>query len=43
MNKSLQWKLIGIIAITVAAIFLILPPFTVKDKDGKVVQKGKIN
>ena len=43
MNKGLQWKLLGIIAITVACVLMILPPFTVKDKDGKVVQKGKIN
>ncbi|MFA5147045.1 MAG: protein translocase subunit SecD [Candidatus Omnitrophota bacterium] len=43
MNKSLQWKLVGIIAIAVACIWMILPPFTVRDKDGKVVQKGKIN
>ncbi len=43
MNKSLQWKLIAIIAITVACVWMILPPFSIKDKDGKVVQKGKIN
>lgn len=43
MNKSLQWKLIGIIAIAVACVWLILPPFSVKDKEGKVIQKGKIN
>ncbi len=43
MNKSLQWKLLGIIAITVISICMILPPFTVKDKDGKIIQKGKIN
>lgn len=43
MNKSLQWKLLGIIAVTVISIWLILPPFTVKDKDGNVIQKGKIN
>ena len=43
MNKNLQWKLIGIIALTVACVWLICPPFTVKDKDGTVLQKGKIN
>ncbi|MFA5499786.1 MAG: hypothetical protein WC404_01760, partial [Candidatus Omnitrophota bacterium] len=43
MNKSLQWKLIAIIAITVVCVWMILPPFSIKDKDGKVVQKGKIN
>lgn len=43
MNKGLQWKLVGIIAITILCIWIILPPFTVKDKDGQVVQKGKIN
>ncbi|MDP2912855.1 MAG: protein translocase subunit SecD [Candidatus Omnitrophota bacterium] len=43
MNKNLQWKLLGIIIIAIVSICLIWPPFTVKDKDGKVVQKGKIN
>ena len=43
MNKSLQWKLLAIIAITVACVWMILPPFSIKDKDGKVIQKGKIN
>ncbi len=43
MNKNLQWKLLGIILLTIACIWLILPPFTIKDKDGKVIQKGKIN
>ena len=43
MNKSLQWKLLGIIAFTIVCVMMILPLFTVKDKDGKVLQKGKIN
>ena len=43
MNKSQQWKLVGIIALTIACIWLIMPPFTAKDKDGAVLQKGKIN
>jgi len=43
MNKSQQWKLVGIIALTITCIWLIMPPFTVKDKDGAVLQKGKIN
>ena len=43
MNKGQQWKLVGIIALTIACIWLIWPPFTVKDKDGVVLQKGKIN
>jgi SecD/SecF fusion protein len=43
MNKMQQWKFIGIILLTVACVFSIMPPFTVKDKDGKVLQKGKIN
>jgi len=43
MNKNLQWKLVGIIAITIITVLMILPPFTVKDKDGLVLQKGKIN
>ncbi len=43
MNKSQQWKLVGIVALTITCIWLIMPPFTVKDKDGAVLQKGKIN
>lgn len=43
MNKSLQWKLLGIIGLAVFCVWLILPPFTIKDKEGRVVQKGKIN
>lgn len=43
MNKGLQWKLLGIIALVIVCVMMILPPFTVKDKDGKVLQKGKIN
>jgi SecD/SecF fusion protein len=43
MNKSLQWKLLGIVALTVACVWLISPPFSTKDKDGKIIQKGKIN
>ena len=33
----------GIIALAIVCVMMILPPFTVKDKDGKVLQKGKIN
>ncbi len=43
MNRSAQWKLVGIIALFIACIWLIWPPFTVKDKAGNIVQKGKIN
>ncbi|MCX5677669.1 MAG: protein translocase subunit SecD [Candidatus Omnitrophica bacterium] len=43
MNRGLQWKLLGIIAITAACIYLIWPPFAIKDKDGQLIQKGKIN
>jgi SecD/SecF fusion protein len=43
MNKIQQWKLVGIIALTIACIWLIWPPFTLKDKDGTILQKGKIN
>ena len=43
MNKNLQWKLLGIVALFIACIWSIYPLFTVKDKDGKVIQKGKIN
>lgn len=43
MNRSLQWKLLGIIALTAACIYLIWPPFTIKDSKGEIIQKGKIN
>ena len=43
MNKNLQWKLLGIIALTIATILMIVPPFTTKDSEGKILQKGKIN
>lgn len=43
MNKGLQWKILGIIVVFVVSVLLIWPPFTVKDKDGNIVQKGKIN
>ncbi len=43
MNKGQQWKLLGIILLSIASLWLIWPPFTVKDKDGAVIQKGKIN
>lgn len=43
MNRNLQWKLLGIILLAAACVWLIYPPFTVKDRDGKVIQKGKIN
>ena len=43
MNKSSQWKLLTIIIIAITAVWLIWPPFSVKDQDGKVIQKGRIN
>ncbi|MBN2452771.1 MAG: protein translocase subunit SecD [Candidatus Omnitrophica bacterium] len=43
MNRNLQWKLLGIILIAAVSVWLIWPPFTVKDKDGQIIQKGKIN
>ena len=43
MNKSLQWKLLGIVLIAAVSVWLIIPPFTVKGQDGQVLQKGKIN
>jgi len=43
MNKSLQWRILGIIAIIAFSLWLIWPPFTVKDKDGNILEKGKIN
>ena len=43
MNKGLQWKLLGIIALVIVCAMMILPPFTVKDSDGKVLQLSLIH
>ncbi|MDO8525753.1 MAG: protein translocase subunit SecD [Candidatus Omnitrophota bacterium] len=43
MNRGQQWKLFGILAITIASIWLIWPPFSIKDKEGAITQKGRIN
>ncbi len=43
MNRGQQWKLFGIITLTVASVWLIWPPFSIKDKEGAVTQKGRIN
>ncbi|MBU4375867.1 MAG: protein translocase subunit SecD [Candidatus Omnitrophica bacterium] len=43
MNKSLQWKIIGIVAIILFSLWLIWPPLALKDKDGNILEKGKIN
>lgn len=43
MNKSLQWKIVGISAVIMVSLWLIWPPFTSKDKEGNILEKGKIN
>ncbi|HPS20850.1 MAG TPA: protein translocase subunit SecD [Candidatus Omnitrophota bacterium] len=43
MNKNLQWRLFGVIATIIVSLWLIWPPFTTKDAQGNVIQKGKIN
>src|SRR3989338_7674239 len=43
MNKSLQWKIVGIAAIIMFSLWLIWPPFTSKDKEGNILERGKIN
>jgi len=43
MHRNLQLRLLGIIILAAACVWLIWPPFTVKDKDGNIIQKGKIN
>ncbi|MFH1995704.1 MAG: protein translocase subunit SecD [Candidatus Omnitrophota bacterium] len=43
MDRRLQWKIVGLIALAIAAVYLILPPFSVYDQSGNVIQKGKIN
>ncbi|MFA5339849.1 MAG: hypothetical protein WC317_06870 [Candidatus Omnitrophota bacterium] len=42
MNRGLPWKAGLIFALIAASFWLIYPPFDVKDKDGKVIQEGKI-
>ncbi|MBU1038546.1 MAG: protein translocase subunit SecD [Candidatus Omnitrophica bacterium] len=43
MNRTPQWKILGIVAAVVVSGMLIWPPFTTKDDKGNVIQKGKIN
>ena len=43
MDKKLQWKIVGIIALVILSLYAIWPPFSARDKEGKVTQKGKIN
>ncbi len=43
MNKSLQWKILGIVALIAFSFWLIWPPLKVLDKEGNVLEKGKIN
>jgi len=43
MNKNLKWRLLAVIAVFGMVLWLIYPPFTIKDKDGNIIQKGKIN
>ncbi len=43
MNRTPQWKILGIIIVIIVSGLLIWPPFTTKDKEGEVIQKGKIN
>jgi len=42
MNRSLQWKFAGNNSDRCACLWIIWPPFTIKE-NGQVVQKGKIN
>ncbi|MBU1808545.1 MAG: protein translocase subunit SecD [Candidatus Omnitrophica bacterium] len=43
MNRTPQWKILGIVAAVVVSGMLIWPPFTTKDDKGNVIQKGKVN
>lgn len=42
MKRGLAWKAVLIFALIAASFWLIYPPFDIKDKDGKVIQEGKI-
>jgi SecD/SecF fusion protein len=43
MDRRLQWKVLGIVILAIVALYTIWPPFTTRDAQGKVLQKGKIN
>lgn len=43
MGKKLKWKSVLVIAIAAAAIWFSYPPLDVHDKEGNVVEEGKIN
>ncbi len=43
MDRRLQWKLLGIVLLTLFSVYLVWPPFTIKDEEGNILQKGKIN
>lgn len=43
MQKNLNWKFLLIFAIIIASVWGLYPPFSTKDKDGKVIKEGKIN
>ncbi|OGX34299.1 MAG: hypothetical protein A3I43_04435 [Omnitrophica WOR_2 bacterium RIFCSPLOWO2_02_FULL_50_19] len=42
MKRGLAWKAGLIFALIAASFWLIYPPFDIKDKDGKIIQEGKI-
>lgn len=43
MIKNLKWKAALVVLITGVSIWMVYPPFDVKDKDGKLITKGKVN
>ncbi len=43
MQKNLKIKIAITIAITILSLWSLYPPFSIKDKAGKVIREGKIN
>ncbi len=42
MKRGQVWQIFAILALAAACLWVIYPPFDIKDKDGKVIKEGKI-
>ncbi len=43
MQKNLKWKVLLILVVIILSLWSLFPPFTIKDKAGKVIREGRIN
>ena len=43
MTKNLKWKAVLVVLVMGYALWLGWPPLDIHDKEGKVVEKGKVN